>query len=299
MEFFNPNTNYNFIGKKNIFIFISTVAVVGSLIAIFKPGLQFGIDFAGGTEVQVFFKDKVETSEVRKILADGGFKDSSVKHLGTEGSGEYLVRLEQSSGNVTSSSGQIASMFSKTKGEGSFEIKKIEMVGPRVGTDLKKRGAWALFYSLLGIFNYVGFWFDFWFCPGGVIALMHDSIIPLGVFALLGRKFDLTILAAILTIIGYSINDTIVLFDRIREIMKAHPGMDIVAIINKSINETMSRTILTSLTVFISLEEKSFTILRLPCSLESFVEPIPRFLLQFQYFFCCIIDLRRKKLNFR
>ena len=253
MEFFNPNTNYNFIGKKNIFIFISTVAVVGSLIAIFKPGLQFGIDFAGGTEVQVFFKDKVETSEVRKILADGGFKDSSVQHLGTEGSGEYLVRLEQSSGNVTSLSGQIAGMLSKAKGEGSFEIKKIEMVGPRVGADLKKRGAWALFYSLLGILIYVALRFDYRFAPGGVIALMHDSIIPLGVFALLGRKFDLTILAAILTIIGYSINDTIVLFDRIREIMKAHPGMDIVAIINKSINETMSRTILTSLTVFIAL----------------------------------------------
>ncbi len=202
MEFFNPNSNYDFIGKKNIFIALSIILVVGSLIAIFKPGLKFGIDFAGGTEVQIFFKDKVETSEVRKILTDSGFKDSSVQHLGVEGSGEYLVRLEQSSGSATSLSAQIASAFSKVKGEGSFEIKKIEMVGPRVGADLKKRGAWALFYSLLGILIYVSLRFDYRFAPGGVIALMHDSIIPLGVVALLGRKFDLTILAAILTIIG-------------------------------------------------------------------------------------------------
>ena len=253
MEFFNPHANYDFIGKKNIFIALSVILVVGSLIAIFKPGLQFGIDFAGGTEVQISFKDKTETSEVRKILTDNGFKDSSVQHLGVEGSGEYLIRLEQSSGSVASLSGQIAGIFSKIKGEGSFEVKKIEMVGPRVCADLKKRGAWALFYALIGILIYVALRFDYRFAPGGVIALIHDSIIPLGVFALLGRKFDLTILAAILTIIGYSINDTIVLFDRIRELMKTHPGMDIVAIVNKSINETMSRTILTSLTVFIAL----------------------------------------------
>ncbi|HBQ21232.1 MAG: protein-export membrane protein SecF [Deltaproteobacteria bacterium GWA2_38_16] len=253
MEIFNPHANFDFIGKKNVFIAFSIFLVIGSLISIFKPGLKFGIDFSGGTEVQIQFNKSIDSAEVRKILNDSGFKDSSVQHLGVAGSQEFLIRLEQTSGNLKSLQDDVAKTFTKSQGEGSFNIKKIEMVGPRVGADLKRRGAWALFYSLIGILIYVALRFDYRFAPGGVVALLHDAIIPLGVFAVLGKKFDLTILAAILTIIGYSINDTIVIFDRIRELMKTYPGMDIVAIVNKSVNETMSRTILTSLTVFISL----------------------------------------------
>ena len=253
MEIFNPHANFDFIGKKNVFIAFSIFLVIGSLISIFKPGLKFGIDFSGGTEVQIQFNKSIDSAEVRKILNDSGFKDSSVQHLGVAGSQEFLIRLEQTSGNLKSLQDDVAKTFTKSQGEGSFNIKKIEMVGPRVGADLKRRGAWALFYSLIGILIYVALRFDYRFAPGGVVALLHDAIIPLGVFAVLGKKFDLTILAAILTIIGYSINDTIVIFYRIRELMKTYPGMDIVAIVNKSVNETMSRTILTSLTVFISL----------------------------------------------
>ena len=253
MEIFNPHANFDFIGKKNVFIAFSIFLVIGSLISIFKPGLKFGIDFSGGTEVQIQFNKSIDSAEVRKILNDSGFKDSSVQHLGVAGSQEFLIRLEQTSGNLKSLQDDVAKTFTKSQGEGSFNIKKIEMVGPRVGADLKRRGAWALFYSLIGILIYVALRFDYRFAPGGVVALLHDAINPLGVFAVLGKKFDLTILAAILTIIGYSINDTIVIFDRIRELMKTYPGMDIVAIVNKSVNETMSRTILTSLTVFISL----------------------------------------------
>ncbi len=253
MEFFSSHANFDFVGKQKFFISISITLVIFSLIAVFKPGLKFGIDFSGGTEVQIHFNQVITSAEVRKILNDAGFKDSSVQHLGSETTGEYLIRLEQTSGNLKTLSDEVANTFAKVKGQGTFEIKKIEMVGPKVGADLKRRGAWALIYSFLGILIYVALRFDYRFSPGGVIALMHDSIIPLGVFALLGKKFDLTILAAILTIIGYSINDTIVVFDRIRENMKMHPTMNIAAIVNKSINETMSRTILTSLTVVISL----------------------------------------------
>ena len=232
MEIFNPHANFDFIGKKNVFIAFSIFLVIGSLISIFKPGLKFGIDFSGGTEVQIQFNKSIDSAEVRKILNDSGFKDSSVQHLGVAGSQEFLIRLEQTSGNLKSLQDDVAKTFTKSQGEGSFNIKKIEMVGPRVGADLKRRGAWALFYSLIGILIYVALRFDYRFAPGGVVALLHDAIIPLGVFAVLGKKFDLTILAAILTIIGYSINDTIVIFDRIRELMKTYPGMDIVAIIN-------------------------------------------------------------------
>lgn len=253
MEFFNPNNNFDFIGRKNLFVSLSVIAVILSLFFLFKPGLKFGIDFAGGTEVQVKFFQKTETAELRKILEESGFKDSSVQLLGNQQDFEYLIRLEQSSENVKSLTEQIAQSLTKAKGEKSFEVKKIEMVGPKVGWDLKKRGMWAFFYSILGILIYVTLRFDYRFAPGGVIALVHDSLIPLGVFALLGKKFDLTILAAILTIIGFSINDTIVLFDRIREVMRNQPTLNIVNIVNRSINETMSRTILTSLTVFIAL----------------------------------------------
>ena len=251
MEIIKSNINFDFIGKQWYFISASLFLILFSFIIFFTKGLQFGVDFAGGVQIYIKFNSIVPSSEVRKILSEGGFKDSSVQNFGREDASEFLIHLEQSNGNLATITKDFEGLFIKAKGKDNFSIGKVEMVGPKVGADLTKRGAWALFYALLGILIYVAIRFDYRFSPGGVIALIHDVIISLGIFAFFGKKFDLTILAAVLTIIGYSINDTIVIFDRIREDMKKYPGMDIVPIINRAVNETLSRTILTSFTVFL------------------------------------------------
>ena len=251
MEFLRPNLNFDFIGKKWPFIGLSLAVIAFSFVVFATMGLKLGIDFAGGTEVYIKFKDPISSADVRKLLSDHDLKDASVQNFGKEGSYEYLIRLEKSSDSLSSVSKDIENLFTQIKGKDSFVIEKVEMVGPKVGNDLKKRAAWAMFYALLGILVYVAVRFDYRFSPGGVVALIHDVIVTMGIFAFLGKKFDLTILAAVLTIVGYSINDTIVIFDRIRENIKKFQGMDIVEVTNKSINETLSRTILTSLTVFL------------------------------------------------
>ncbi|MEK7790640.1 MAG: protein translocase subunit SecF [Deltaproteobacteria bacterium] len=253
MEFLKKETHFDFMGKRNLFIGISLAFIVFSALVFVTRGLKFGIDFAGGTEIQVKFLKPLDSLQIRKLLTEAGYLDSSVQHFGKEESGEYLVRLEESGSGFQSVAQKLLPLFTRVVGEGNAQIEKVEIVGPRVGGDLKKRGAWALFYSLLGILIYVAIRFDYRFSPGGVVALIHDVIISLGVFAFFGKRFDLTILAAVLTIIGYSINDTIVIFDRIRENIKKHQGLDIAAIVNRSVNETLSRTILTGLTTFFML----------------------------------------------
>jgi len=251
MQFLKRETHFDFIGKQNLFILISLAFIAASIAVFAVQGLKFGIDFAGGTELYLQFKDPITSAEIRKLLTQKGFKDTMVQHFGEEAAHEYLIRLERSTGSLKLVTEDIENVFVQARGKDAFTVRKIEMVGPKVGGDLKKRGAWAFFYSLLGILIYVAIRFDYRFSPGGVIALIHDVIITLGLFAFFGKKFDLNTLAAILTLVGYSINDTIVIFDRIRENLKKYEGMDVAQLINKSVNETLSRTILTSLTVFI------------------------------------------------
>src|SRR3989344_84895 len=251
MQFLKKTPNIDFLGNQFILVGISVVMILFSIGVFLTKGLQFGIDFAGGTEFNIRFQKEISSGDLRKLLAQKGFKYSTFQHLGNEGKQEYLIRLENSTGDVKSVSTNIETLLGEHLGVGTFEIRKVEMVGPKVGDDLKKRGLWALFYSLLGILIYVALRFDYRYSPGGVIALIHDVTIALGVFAFLGRKFDLTILAAVLTIVGYSINDTIVIFDRIRDNFKKYQGMDAKTVINKSVNETLSRTFLTSFTVLL------------------------------------------------
>ncbi|MBI4040640.1 MAG: protein translocase subunit SecF [Deltaproteobacteria bacterium] len=251
MNFFRYDLNIDFIGRQRFFIGISVLFVCLSLFIIFFKGLQFGIDFSGGTEIYVKFKTAIDSAEVRNILEKANWKDAMVQHFGKEEEREFLIRLEQADQQNQFVSEELSKIFTAAKGKEFFEITKVEVVGPRVGSDLKRRGAWAMFYSLIGILLYVALRFDIRFSPGAVVALIHDVIITLGVFTLAGKKFDLTILAALLTIVGYSVNDTIVIFDRIRENMKSLEGLSIVQIVNRSINETLSRTIITSFTVFL------------------------------------------------
>ena len=251
MQFLKKTPNIDFLGNQFILVGISVVMILFSIGVFLTKGLQFGIDFAGGTEFNIRFHKDISSAELRKLLSDQGFKDLTVQHFGSEGKREYLIRLEKTTADLKMVTKDIEGVFEKTLGAQTFEIRKVEMVGPKVGDDLKKRGVWALFYSLLGILIYVALRFDYRYSPGGVVALIHDVIIALGVFAFLGKKFDLTILAAVLTIVGYSINDTIVIFDRIRDNFKKYQGMDAKSVINKSVNETLSRTFLTSFTVLL------------------------------------------------
>lgn len=251
MEFLKQATHIDFMGRQRFFLFVSLVLIGLSIFVFATRGLKFGIDFAGGTEMYIKFNQVISSGEVRKLLTEAGFNDSSVQHFGDPTHNEYLVRLERSTGSLKSVTQDVENVFVKARGKTGFTIEKVDMVGPKVGDDLKKRGMWALFYALIGILIYVAIRFDYRFSPGSVVALIHDVTITMGLFALLGKKFDLTILAAALTIIGYSVNDTIVIFDRIRENLKKYEGMAIDQIINKSLNETLSRTILTSLTTFI------------------------------------------------
>jgi preprotein translocase subunit SecF len=252
------HVNIDFVKAIGIWAIISGGLTLASVILIFTKGLNYGIDFSGGTEVQVKFAQNIKSEDVRQFVEAQGFKDSVVQQFGSGDSNEYLIRLEAKIGatdkdtndnlKATISTAQAAI---KAKWPDA-EIRRIDTVGPQVGNQLKRNGILAVFYSLLAILIYVGLRFDYKFAPGAVICLFHDSVVTLGVFSLLGKEVNVQIMAAILTIIGYSLNDTIVVYDRIRENFNKHKGRPLGELINKSINDTLNRTILTSLTVFLA-----------------------------------------------
>ncbi|MDZ4678739.1 MAG: protein translocase subunit SecF [Oligoflexia bacterium] len=250
--------NFNFVKYIGIWGMISGGLTVASLILIFTKGFNYGIDFAGGTEVQVRYAQTIKPEEVRKFTEDQGFKNAVVQQFGSGDSNEYLIRLEAKPGSTEKETNENLQV-SVNKIQNSIkaqwptaEIRRIDTVGPQVGNQLKRNGVLAMFYSLLCILIYIGLRFDYKFAPGAVICLFHDSVVTLGILSLLGKEINVQILAAVLTIIGYSLNDTIVVFDRIRENLLRYKGKPIAEIINTSINETMGRTILTSLTVFLA-----------------------------------------------
>lgn len=249
----------NFIGLAKPFGFLSLLLTVGSLALIAVKGFNYGIDFAGGTEIQVQFKDKVETGSLRSFIENLGVSNSSVQQLGEEN--EFLLRFEVLQGKSDKEANtknnalikKVTGEIQKGFAQQSASIRRVDSVGPQIGDELKRNGVLAVFYSLLMILIYIGLRFDYKYAPGAVICLFHDAIITLGVFSLLGKQINVQILAAVLTIIGYSLNDTIVNFDRIRENVKLLRGQSFADVINRSINDVLSRTILTSVTTFLSV----------------------------------------------
>lgn len=249
----------DFLGKNSLFASISVIAVLASLALLFVNGLNYGIDFAGGTEIQLKFNNTINVAEVREFTSKIGLNQAQVQSFGD--ANEFLVRFQTTEGKTDKERNDASSaMISKFQNslKDSFtanpaEIRRVDSVGPQVGNQLKTNGLFAVFYSLLLILIYVGLRFDYEFAPGAVIALFHDSIITLGIFSLLGKEVNIQILAAILTIIGYSLNDTIVNYDRIRENLSRHKGNPLGDIINLSVNEVLSRTILTSVTTLIAV----------------------------------------------
>jgi preprotein translocase subunit SecF len=250
--------NIDFVKYIGIWSLISGGLTVVSLILIFTKGLNYGIDFKGGTEVQVKYSQPVPAEEVRSFAESEGFRSPSVQQFGSGEASEYLIRLEAITGRTDKETNEalkesIAKIQNgiKTKWP-TAEIRRIDTVGPQVGSQLRRNGILAVFYSLLCILIYVGLRFDYKFAPGAVICLFHDSVVTLGVLCLLGKEVNVQIMAAVLTIIGYSLNDTIIVYDRIRETFHKFQGRPLGELINKSINDMLNRTILTSLTVFLA-----------------------------------------------
>ena len=250
MQIFKSHLNIDFMGKRKLASLISGVLILIALGSIFMRGLNLGIDFTGGTLVEVGFPEAIELPLVRDKLNEAGFDDAVVQHFGT--SRDVLIRLAPRE-DVESAELSDTAFRSLQTLDGSVDLRRVEFVGPQVGDELTEDGGLAMLYALIGILIYVGLRFEYRFAVGSVIALVHDVLITIGIFSLLQVEFDLPVLAAVLAVIGYSLNDTIVVFDRIRENFRKMRKGDAIEIINSSLNQTLSRTLVTSLTTLLVL----------------------------------------------
>ena len=249
MELIRPDTRFDFIGKKNFTLWVSAIAILISLGSIFfHGGLKYGVDFAGGILLQIKFSKAVDIAEVRNALEAIGSKDAMVQKFG--GENEFLIRGEKASGDLEEMSRKMQSSLQGQFKDNALEIRRAEVVGPKVGRDLKEKAIWATALSFLAILVYVAFRFrQLSYGLGGIVALFHDIVVTFGAISIFNIEFSLNVLAVILTIIGFSINDTIVIFDRVRENIKKMRKDSLETIFNTSINECLGRTILTSGTV--------------------------------------------------
>ncbi len=297
MQFIKPDINIDFIGKKKIaFLFSAAMILVSISSLVVHGGPKYGIDFAGGTVIQVKFQEPVTIAETKAGLRNLGLEGTTVQSFGEPEDHEYLIRIDKAVIASEGFSGEIQKALTNTTGKAT-EIRRVEMVGPQVGKDLREKALFAIFYSLLFIAIYISGRFEFkwilsgvmagaliaavyllnllamsipililaamlvtlalfWilnlkYAMGAIVALVHDVMITVGFFSLFDKEFSLPIIAAILTIIGYSLNDTIIVFDRIRENIRKHPKKPLEFVINRSVNETLSRTLLTALTTLI------------------------------------------------
>ena len=251
MQLVRPDLNVNFLGSRKIALTFSAIVVLASLVLIFFKGLNLGIDFTGGTLVEVRFHQQVEIAEIRKAIVPSGYGKAVIQEFGAPE--DILIRV-QNREDVESSAISTAILDALTSyfGADQVEMRRVEFVGPQVGEELKEAGFMAVLYTLIGILVYVTLRFRMRFALGADAALIHDIIIVVGVFSLLGKEFSLPVVAALLTVLGYSLNDTIVVFDLIRENFELNSKRknpeDEVVVCNQSINQTLARTLMTSLT---------------------------------------------------
>ena len=249
MEFIKPGTTFDFIGRRRIAMSASAVLIVIGLLTAGLRGLNYGIDFAGGTLVELRMPRDVDIEDVRRELRGIGMGDSTIQHYGSKD--EILIRMMRSPKGIEGLQGEIIKALEVSYGQGKIELRRTEVVGPQVGAALRKQAALAMAYALIGILIYITIRFEFRFAVAAILALVHDVLITLGAFAVTNKELSLPVIAAFLTIVGYSLNDTIVVFDRIRENLKLFRRESYEAVFNRSINETLSRTILTSLTTML------------------------------------------------
>lgn len=244
MEIFNNNKTYDFMGKKVAFLTISGILIIASLVLLFTRGLNYGIDFVGGTIVQVKYEQAAPLDKIREVLENSKYAGSNVTEFGS--ADEITIRFTGTSSSVTNDvSDEMNKILERT---GKFEIRKIDMVGAKVGAELREKGIMALTMALLAMLIYIGLRFEWRFAIASVIGLIHDVIITLGLISLFKIDVNLDMIAAILTLVGYTINDTIIVNDRIRESLQITKERDLDALINDSVSRTLSRTVLTSST---------------------------------------------------
>ncbi len=246
MEIFKKGVVYDFMGKRIPFLGLSVLLVIASIGLLVTKGLNFGIDFAGGTIVQVKYEQKAPIDKIREVLNDTQYKGSSITEFGSPD--EVVIRITGTSSNLATDIGD--EMHKLLDSTGNFEVRRVDMVGPKVGGELREKGLMAMGLSLLIILIYVSFRFEWRFAIASILALAHDVIIALGAISLFNVEVNLDILAAILTILGYSLNDTIIVFDRIREGVQTSKETILNKVVNESVSKTLSRTTLTSLTTF-------------------------------------------------
>jgi preprotein translocase subunit SecF len=261
MEVFNPNSNIDFLGWRKVSLTISAVLVIIALGAIFTRGLNYGLDFTGGVLVEAEYKDPVETADVRAALQAAGLGDALVQSVG--GSREVAIRLQvgKTSDADSAKAGAATGAEAKKKSDqlavdvlGALKakrqdvsIKRTDFVGPQVGEELKSDGVIAVLFVISGIMIYIGVRFEWRFAVAAIASEFHDTILTVGFYALTQHEFDITVLASVLAVVGYSINDKVVVFDRVREIFRSSRKGEPVDILNRAINSTLSRTIITSL----------------------------------------------------
>lgn len=249
MQIFKKTINIDFLGKRRLALMFSGILILIAIGSLFVQQLSLGIDFTGGTLIEVGYSEPADLQKIRTVLQTNGFGDATVQHFGT--AKDVLVRLapreELSSAELSDRA------FAALSSIGEADLRRAEFVGPQVGDELTEDGGLAMLYALIGILIYVALRFEYRFAVGAVIALVHDVVITIGIFSLFQVEFDLPVLAAVLAVIGYSLNDTIVVYDRIRENFRKMRKGSSIEIINASLNQTMSRTLVTSLTTLLVL----------------------------------------------
>lgn len=266
MELFNPNSNVNFMGIRRVTMTIALFLMVASIVAIATKGLNFALDFTGGTLVEVSYAEPVEQSDVVAALENAGFRNPLVQRFDSTNfairlapehseaaAAELVEQDEDTSLDARNAAVGLKVLESLRAGGHEVSIKRSEYVGPQVGRELAYNGIVAVFVVLTGIMIYIAMRFEWKFAVATVVGELHDVIVTLGFFAVMGLDFDLTVLAAILAVDGYSVNDKIVVFDRVRELFRSTRGNDSVEVLNKAINSTLSRTIMTSVTTLLTV----------------------------------------------
>jgi preprotein translocase subunit SecF len=242
--------NVDYVGMFKVAGIVSMLLVLGTIVLYFTKGLNYGVDFRGGVEIQVKFQAKTELGDLRSVLASKNVPVSQLQTIGDEDQNGFLLKLDSDEkSDLNKVSATVGTALEEKYGAGAFEILKNDIVGPKAGAELRTSAFKALMWAILAIMIYLALRFDYKFAPGAIAALIHDVTLIIGAFILTQKEFSLQIVAALLAIIGYSVNDTVVIYDRVREIEAAHPGLSTAETINRAINETMSRTIITSLTV--------------------------------------------------
>jgi len=247
MEIIKSNLAIDFLGKRRIAMALSAVLILVSLASVvFHGGLRYGIDFAGGTLVQLQFKTAPNIEEIRSNLKAIGLSDSTIQEFGSKN--DILINFEKSEGKLEAIGEKIRKSMSNPE---NVTLERVEVVGPKVGQDLREKAVLSIIYATIGIIIYISWRFEIKFALAAILALLHDVTLTVGAFSILDKEFTLVVIASILTIIGYSLNDTIVVFDRIRENTRRKSKESLESLINMSVNQTLSRTLLTSGTTLI------------------------------------------------